>query len=120
MVMCTGVLTTVRTLIVASTSMGIAGASDQDDVILPSALIPMGTVRGVAGFTTVAVYECANLHDTVLIHRFNLQANSLESVHQNCVMGRCANLHIHILLQQQYHNKNLSSRCILRFMPIIL
>ena len=23
----------------------------------------------------------------------------VESVHQNCVMGRCANLHIHILLQ---------------------
>ena len=29
-----------------------------------------------------------------------------ESVHQNCVIGRCANLHIHILLQLQISTWN--------------
>ena len=40
----------------------------------------------------------------------------VESVHQNCIMGRCANLHIHILLHLTFYNeKKLGHNFIIKF-----
>ena len=52
-VMGTGTSITAVTFAIASTSLGLAAASGQYDVVLLTLLIVMDTVRGIVSFTSV-------------------------------------------------------------------
>ena len=52
--MSTGLPTTTMTVIIASTSVGLPGAPDQQDVLPPPSQISVHIMKGIADFTTLS------------------------------------------------------------------